>query len=347
MSVAISLLQHDTRFSVALSVLALCGAVFGCGEPGETTPDEPEPTGFELALEEVGEGILPSGTGFGWIDLAANRPSSRTATALGPDSVADPGFRGLDAFGIEPGDSDSITSLVASYTLGVRLDEVPTQRLSRSLDAAGADAERSDGWMLYDHPGFAVPYPSPPLSHLGALGSRIAIRGDSVVLARVDTARRALLGRGESPISRDPMLALAAECLGEVESARTQPANFTHNAEASPDLLAVGVSAGAGPPAEVLCAIGTSVARADEQAEALRESFAAGAKDRVTRRPIADSVGDVEVDQLSGDGVYAARARLELAAGEPPGFLYGAIFRGSLLTFVGAPVPIPGGVGED
>ena len=162
-----------------------------------------------------------------------------------------------------------------------------------------------------------------------------------MILSRVGRARQALEDANGSALA-DPGNRFAAECLGEVTSARTLLGTFTHNAYASPELIAVGVRPGPAP-SEVLCAIGDDQEAAEDWRRELSRSFAPGSVEPITGAPISRSVDSASVDGLDGDGMYAARAEVRLAGPKAQGFLYGALVQGSVLPFLGAPKPIPDG----
>ena len=79
---------------------------------------------------------------------------------------------------------------------------------------------------------------------------------------------------------------------------------------------------------------------AEEQASALRESFAPDATEPLTGEPMSDLVASAEVEELADGDLYAARATLE-PPGVRQGLLFGALVRGSVLPYLGAPEPIP------
>ncbi len=335
-------------FVGALLALGLAPALAGCddGDAKTPAPDRPR-SGFERALEGVGAGVAPTGTGFGWVDVAAiasaDGPAAATeaARALGPggEDLFTQRTRLRRAVGIDPLAARSATSISASYVLGVRLDGVSGERLSALLRAAGARSRRIGPWTAYDLGEQAQAPTTGALSALEDLASRVAVGPAGVVVARTDAAREALLDEGDSPLS-EPELAFAGDCLGEVAAARTLPGNFTHHMVASPDLIAIGQRPG---PAreEVLCAIGDSEADADRQAAALEATFAAGAREPLTGERIAGLVSSARVDELTAGDLSAARATLELGPRARTGLVFGALVRGSLLPYVGAPEPIP------
>lgn len=332
--------MHKPRRLSLLAIVAAFAGAIGCDDssPG---PDEP-PTGFERALERVGEGISATGTGFGWIDLGRASRAGQLALALGPgleDLLRRPAR--LSSVGIDIADARDATSVAASYAYGVRLDGARADRLARLLRAAGATTDSAGEWTNFD---LGEEWEAPlegPLAPLEDYAARVAIAPDAVILSRVARVREALQDTGASPLEV-PMNRLAAECLGDVDSARTLLGSFTHNPFASPELIAVGVRRG-DPPHEVLCALGQEPEQARAWERSLVASFAPSASEPLTGEPISRSVAAADVDGFERDGLGAARAELELASGEPPGFLYGALVRGSVLPYVGAPKPIPDG----
>ena len=330
--------------------MAACALVLaGCGGGAEELDRSAEPTGFEMALDGVGRGISPSGIGFGWVDIAAIRDAAgpaavrEAAAALGPgaDELLERGAALRRSAGFDPLTADAAIGLGASYAFGVRFDGVNAARLGDRLDAAGARSYRIGAWTVYDLGEQAQAPTSGPLADLDTFAARVAIRNGAVIMARVDSTRYALLGVGGSTVA-DEVLAFGAACLGEVDAARTLPGGFTHNAFASPDLIALGRRVGA--PAggeEVLCAVDRSADDAEEQASALRESFAPDATEPLTGEPMSDLVASAEVEELADGDLHAARATIELAPGARQGLLFGALVRGSVLPYLGGPEPVP------
>ena len=331
-------------------LIAVCALVVaGCGGGADELDEPAESTEFERALEGVGEGVAPASIGFGWIDIAAIRDVAspdavrEVAAALGPgaDELLERSAAIKRTTGFDPLAADAVTSLGASYAFGVRFQGVKAGRLGALLGEAGARAYPIGAWTAYDLGEQGQASTSGPLAALDSLTSRVAIRPGAAILARVDSARHALLGVGESPLA-DERLAFATACLGDVEVARTLPGGFTHNAVASPALIAIGRRPGpSSARGEVLCAIGDSEADAERQAEALTETFAPGATEPLTGEPMTELVAGAEVDELADGDLHAARARLEPAPAAPPGLLFRALVRGSVLPYVGAPEPIP------
>jgi hypothetical protein len=331
---------HRGRETAALvGVCALLLAGCGGGEDELDSPSE-EPTEFARALEGIGQGAAPEGTGFGWIDIAAIREAAgpdavrAVARALGPgaDELLERGAGIERAIGFDPLAADAVTSLGASYAFGIRLDGVRAVRLGDLLRDAGARDYPIGAWTGYDLGEQGQASTSGPLAALDNLGSRVAIRPGAAILARVDSARHALLGVGESPLA-DERLAFATACLGDVDAARTLPG-------ASPALIAIGRRPGpSSAPAEVLCAIGDSAADAERRAEALTEAFAPDAAEPLTGQPMSELVASAEIDQLADGELHAARARLAPVPGAPAGLLFRALVRGSVLPYVEGPIP--------
>lgn len=323
----------------ALAVAAATGA--GCGDGEKPASETTPPTRYEAALASVGEGVSPTGVGFGWIDLSAAPGARDVALALAPGPsafLAHPGL--LRAVGLDAAEADAATSVTASYGYGVRLDGVDPGRLARRLREADAKRHRTGEWTEYDIGGEWEAQLSGPLAPLRDYAARVAVAPDSVILARTASSREALEDRAGSALDA-PSNRFAASCLGDVDSARIMPGNFTHNAFASPELIAIGTRWGQ-PADEVLCAIGDDRKEANGWAAALEQSLARGSRDPLLGTPIGRSVAGVRVERVAGEasGLHAARAELTLTAGQDPGFLYGALVRGSILPYVGAPPPI-------
>jgi hypothetical protein len=335
--------RSPRRRGATASFAALVLALAGCGGDESGAPEAP-PSGFERALATIGEGVSPSGSGFGWLDLKrlgkeGSAKTSRLALALGPgadDLLARPA-EAKRALGADPRDASEAVSISGSYTLGVRLDGVPGGPLARRLRTAGAKEGRIGGWRTFDLGGWSESQVRGPLAALGPYASRVATRRDAVILTRFAPARDALTGRGTSPLE-DPAVTLAAACLGAGEAARTMPAAFTHNKATSPDLLAVGMAAAG---TETICAIDGSEDEAARRAESMRAALEPRARDPITGERLGELVADVRVDAWEGEGGSAARATLRPAPGAPGAFVFGALVRGSLLTYTGSTAPIP------
>jgi hypothetical protein len=172
-----------------------------------------------------------------------------------------------------------------------------------------------------------------PLLDIGVngLGASDAFGDDRAVLAISETARAALLGRGER-LLEEPTYAAAADCLGDVLAVRLIPAKLLLSTELG--VAAVGLGVGAGE--EVLCVLGGSGERAAEVAASLRESLAPQARDPRTGERIGDSVAARQVSVGSYAGVEVVRVELTPAAGAGAGFVFAAAARGSIADLINA-----------
>jgi hypothetical protein len=321
---------------VLATTLAVAGA--GCGDDEAPPPPAPPEGPFAVALRSVSTGEVPVGEGFGFIDAQALAPADFdwAARALGPGGTElITNRKEIEASaGFDPESADQLVAVATSYTLGVRADGVDPRGLERSVGPA-ADREAQQGeWQLFNlGRAWSVPNDT-PAEPMSGLGARIAIGRDSAVLARTERARAGLITPSTRVLS-DPGVRLALDCLGDVVAARIIPSNFTHAPNSGPELLAFGVT-DAGPPGhEVLCAIDRDDEDVSAAADEMRERLAPDALDPVTSAPVGEEVAESVVDELSGDGVSAARAKLTLADGEQPGMLFGAFVRGSLVTYLG------------
>ena len=121
----------------------------GCGGDNAPSPEEAH-TGFQRALDHVGEGVSPSGTGYGWVELDSSH-KAEVAGALGPgaeDFVKQPDR--LRSVGIDPSSAETATSVATSYGLAVRFDGLEPGRLPALLRMAGATPRREGEWTEYD-----------------------------------------------------------------------------------------------------------------------------------------------------------------------------------------------------
>lgn len=317
------------RLTAIVAGMALAGAGCGGGSPD---------TEFQAALEGLGDGVAPTGVGFGWSDGTG---AEWQADALGPaaDDLLDEAAVISRGTGFDPRQASEAISIGGSFAYGVRFDETDPGRLPELLKGAGAKTKESGEWTLYDLGEQAEGVTEGPLLPLGALASRVAIGPAGVVLARFDDARSSLIDEeGSAEALEAPTVKAATDCLGEVVAARTVPGAFTHAQIASPELIAMGV---AGQGREILCAVDDSEPVADRQAAALRRALAPDATDEITGEPVAREIAEASISTEDVVGVHVARAELDLAAGTPPGVLFGAFVRGSLLTYLGAGRPIP------
>jgi hypothetical protein len=314
-------------------VVAVTLAVAGCGD----TPSTPPPTGpLAEAVATVGGGGAHGLLGIGWADPQLVAETSAGAEligdALGPNarSVIEEAPRLRRRFGFDPLTAERLVSVGGSYAFGLRLDGVDGQRLGQRLVEAGGRARRAGELELVDIGDYAV-VPEPLLrSGVFGLGARDAFSRNLTVLAISETARDALLGRGDRLLD-EPTYRAAAGCLGDVIAARLIPDNLLLSTDLGVDLVALGVSKA---EREVLCVLGGTAERAGEVASALKSSLAPNAREPVTREPISDSVAAAEVVRDRYEGVEVVRAKLTLAAGQSPGFLFGAVSRGSLVGLI-------------
>ena len=128
-------------------VLAL--ALAGCGNGDE------EPTRFEEAVMSVGDGVSPTGTGVGWIDIEAIDRSDLdwAARALTPQAsaVMDAHAELARTTGFDPAAASQALSVGGSFAFGVRFDDVSPGRLSGVLENAGArEAGAAGRWTRFD-----------------------------------------------------------------------------------------------------------------------------------------------------------------------------------------------------
>jgi len=345
-------LSRDTtpaRGRAPAAALLTALALIGCAEEPEPATAPPK-SAFADALGTVASGNLPVSTGFGWVDVSALRASRPThedlrsiAGALGPgggDLLTERAAIERRT-GVDPFDTEQLLSVAASFTTGVRLDGVRVGEVERALRATEPRGDR-DGWRLFDTGATGTIPLGTKLAVFGALGARLAVREDSLILARTDQARSNLLEVGHPPLD-DPAVRLALACLGEVRAARIVPNNFTHLPNTGAELLAFGVR-GSSPatPREALCVVDASEEEIEAHAGAMREALAPDARDAVTGEPIAQLLADVEVATLQEGETFAARATLTPLGQGASGFLFGAFDRGSLLTYIGL-APPPGG----
>ncbi len=323
-----------TRVGARLTLMcALVLALGGCGDEAESPP----PSGpFAEALASVGGGGAHGSLGVGWAepDAAAEVPGGSTlaADALGPnaDSVLEAAPALARRYGFDPLAAARLVSVGGSYAFGLRLEGVDAGGLERALVEAGARTRRFGGLELLDIGEYAV-VPEALLDlGVNGLGARDAFSEDRAVLAISETARASLLGRGDRLIE-EPLYAAAADCLGDVVVARLIPPKLLLSSELGIDLVALGVGA---DRQEVLCALGGTSERADEVVTTMRASFQPGARDERTGERIGDSIASAEVSTGTYDGLPVVRAALMPTPGTPPGFLFGAAARGSLVALI-------------
>ena len=338
------------RIGTVLAI-ALSLALAGCGSGAEDRP----PSGpLAEALADLGGGWANGSLGVGWAEpqLVAESGvgAELIADALGPNagSVIEAAPLLRRRFGFDPLAAERLVSVGGSYAFGLRLDGVDGRRLRRALTRAGGRVRQAGPLELADVGGYAVvPEPLLRAGVLG-LGARDAFGRRLTVLAISAAARATLLGRGDR-LFEQPIYRAAADCLGDVVAARMIPDGLLPitvrrggralSTELGVDLVAVGVEAGG---QEVLCVLGGTAERAGEIANALEASLGPDAREPLTGESIPDLVRAVGVAAQSYDGVEMVRAKLTLAAGRSPGFLFGAISRGILGELIsGATKPAP------
>jgi hypothetical protein len=321
----------DLHLIGTLVALALALALVGCGE------DQDRPSGpLAEALSEIGGGGEHGSLGVGWTEpeLAREAGIDRTlmARALGPnaETVVQTAPELRRRIGLDPLSARRLVSVGGSYAFGLRLDGVDGEGPRDALIGAGGHTKRSGDITLVDVGGYAeVPQPLLRSEVLG-LGARDAFGPDFALLAISLTARSALLGRGDRLIDQ-PIYRAAADCLGNVVAVRMVPERLLLSVEVGIDLVAVGIKR----DREVLCVLGGTPERAGEIATNLRGSLAGDARDPRTDEPMSKLVADVQVGSSSYEGVEVVRTELTPVGG--PGFLFGAIARGSLLQLINGP----------
>jgi hypothetical protein len=308
-------------------------AVAGCGDDSASPP----PTGpLAEALATMGGGGAHGSLGVGWADRRlieqAGGGARLIADALGPNarSVVEAAPRLRQRFGLDPLSAERLVSVGGSYAFGLRLDGVDGRRLAAALVESGGRARQAGELEIINIGDYAV-VPEPLLSAgVRGLGAFDAFSRRLTVLAISDRARATLLGRGDRLLD-EPTYRAAADCLGEVIAARLIPENLILSTELGIDVVAVGVRA---QDEEVLCVLGGTEDRAAEVASALETSLTPEARDPGSGEPLSESVAAVEVESTPYEGVQAVRAEVTLAAGQPPGFLFGTISRGAVVALI-------------
>lgn len=321
--------------NVTAAVAAVVALAFSaCGDDDDGSNGLPLTSPLAAALEHVG-GAGEGSLGIGWADpqLVADSGLHRDvmATALGPNagSMVTEAASLRREFGLDPLHARRLISMGGSYAFGLRMEGVDGRELARTLVADGGRVREVDGLQVIEIGDYAV-VPQALLS-LGVrgLGAFDALGRDLAVLAISDRARSALLGRGGALLN-EPVYRAASACLGDVVAARMIPDKLLLSSEVGIDQAAMGVKAGG----EVLCALGGTAERADAVAEGLESSLAPDAKDPVSGEPIGDSLTDVEVTRSAYDGVEVVKAEAKVPAGQNPGFFFGTVARGSLVSLI-------------
>jgi hypothetical protein len=320
-------------FALAIAV-AVPLSLNGCGDQPPNRPHTP----LAAALGEIHGGSTPGSLGVGWTEprlaRAAGVGPRLMATALGPnaESVIEAAPELRRRFGFDSLSADRLLSVGGSYAFGLRLDGVDGGGLREALVRAGGQV-REEGEIQLADVGEYAEVPEPLLrSGVFGLGARDAFSPSLTVLAISETARAALLGRGDRLIDQ-PIYRAAADCLGNVVAARMVPDKLLLSTELGVELVAVGIER----EREVLCVLGGTPQRARTIAAALRASLAPGVRDPRTGQPFSDLVRTVAVRTSSYEDVEVVRAELTPAAGTPRGILFGAIARGSLPQLINGP----------
>jgi hypothetical protein len=326
------------RMATALVALAL--ALGGCGT------DEEHPTRFEDAVATVGDGVSPTGTGVGWVDLDALGPSDLgwAARALTPQAsaVLDSHAGLARTTGFDPAAASQALSVGGSFAFAVRFDDVSPGRLPELLRRAGAKEAGTEGrWTRFDLGSEFEGAPATPLAPLSSLVSRTAVAANDVALARIEYARKALIA-AEGGGLEGGRIELATDCLGDVDAARIVPGAFTHNQVSAPATIAFGVAPRGedGTRPEVLCAIDLPSSPISDRPELVERALDPDAADAVTGEPMRDLISGFEVETSTGpEDEAVTRVELTRPAGAAPGLLLTAFYRGSLLTYLGSPEP--------
>jgi hypothetical protein len=321
------------RLLLTALALALSVAICACGGDSD---DQPPGGPLAEALADIDGGGENGSLGVGWaeprlVERAGGGPEL-IADAVGPNAgsvvEAAPAIR--RRFGLDPLAAERLVSVGGSYAFGLRLDGVDGRRLGEALERDGARVRRADQLELVGAGGYAV-VPDPLVAEgVHGLGARDAFGPELTVLAISSRARASLLGQGGRLIDQ-PVYRAAADCLGDVVAARMVPDNLVLSSELGVNLIAVGVAA---DRREILCVLGGTADRAGEVAAALETSLAPDAREPRTGEPMADLVSAVDVTSAPYEGVQVVRAELTKSPGEPPGFLFGTISRGSIVELI-------------
>jgi hypothetical protein len=312
--------------------VALTLTLVGCGDGSERRP----PNGpLAEALADVGGGGAHGSLGVGWTEPRlveeAGGGAELIAAALGPNAgtviEAAPMLR--KRFGFDPLAAERLVSVGGSYAFGLRLDGVDGRQLGEVLIRAGGRVRQNEQLKLIDIGDYAVVPEALLRSDVNGLGARDAFDRRLTVLAISARARATLLGHGDRLLD-EPIYRAAADCLGDVVAARLIPDKLLLSTELGVELVGLGIQT----EGEVLCVLGGTDERAGEVATAIEGSFAPGARESRTGAPISDSVAAFEVSTKTYEGVEVVRAELTLAPGQTPGFLFGAVARGSLAELI-------------
>ena len=307
-------------------------ALAGCGsEPEDRPPSGP----LAETLADVGGGGANGSLGIGWAEPRVveegGAGAGLIADALGPNagSVIEVAPLLRRRFGFDPLSAERLVSVGGSYAFGLRLDGVDGRQLGVALTRADDRVEQTDRLELADVGDYAV-VPEPLLrAGVRGLGARDAFGRALTVLAISETARASLLGRGDRLLEQ-PIYRAAADCLGDVVAARMIPDKLLLSTELGVEMVALGVAGSR----EVLCVLGGTSERAGEVAASVESSLASDAREPRSGESMADLVRAFDVATAPYEGVEVVRAELTLADGQPPGFLFDAVSRGSLAELI-------------
>jgi hypothetical protein len=290
-------------------------------------------------MAEVSGGSESGSLGIGWTD-----PRLAQGSGLGVESIADALGPNASAvieaapvlrrrFGFDPLSAERLVSVGGSFAFGLRLDGVDGRQLGRVLARAGGRVRQS-GRLELANVGNYAEVPGPLLrAGVRGLGARDAFGRALTVLAISGRVRASLLGQGDRLLER-PIYRAAADCLGDVVAARMIPERLLLSTEFGVDLVAVGIRA---DRREVLCVLGGTAERADEIVHALEASLASNAREPRTGQSIAELIAKADVASSPYEGVEVVRAELTLAPGQPPGFLFATVARGSVVELIIGP----------
>lgn len=321
---------------IAIIAAAATLALSGCGGAGDDAGSERPPGPLADALAEVGGGGEHGSLGVSWADPQLVRQagfgSELLVDALAPNAKtvveSAPALR--RRFGLDPVSAERLLSVGGSYAFGMRLDGVDGGGLARALRRDGGRSSSAGATELIDIGDYAV-VPDPLLAaDVNGLGAFDAFGSDFAVLAISDRARSALLGEGDRLLEQ-PEYEAAARCLGpDVVAARIVPDKQLLSIETGIDMVAIGTTAGS----ELLCVVGGTSDRAEAVTGALESALSPSSRDPVTGERLGRSIAATEVTSATTNGTETVRAEVERTQTGTPGFLFGTIASGSLISML-------------